>query len=301
MKKKVISVLLATAMVASMAACGSSNSGGAASSAAPAPSSDAAASSEAAPSAEAPAGEYQLDQIRLVVNGTLTANIENGQAEFEKQWEDAVGVDLVIEQLDHSGYVDGVGRIFASGDYPDVMIMSADMYAQYAPTGILWDMTEAYENASFQPRITAPEINENLKINGKLYGFAPAYGNGCVTFVKEAWLDAVGLTADSIKTWDDYYNMLTLFTTEDPDGNGANDTYGVVAAGFVGFEAPYINYLPEFWQDAYPAFTQDANGVWYDGFNTDATKAALLRLQKAYQEGVIDPESLTMGTKDART
>jgi multiple sugar transport system substrate-binding protein/putative aldouronate transport system substrate-binding protein len=301
MKKKVISVLLATAMVAAMAACGSSD-GGAASSA-PAASSDAApaASSEAAPSAEAPAAGYELEQIRMVVNGTLTASVENGQAEFEKQWEDAVGVDLVIEQLDHSGYVDAVGRIFASGDYPDVMIMSADMYAQYAPTGILWDMTTAYDNAEFQARMAAPAVNESLKIGGKLFGFAPAYGNGCVTFVKEAWLEAVGLTADSIKTWDDYYNMLTKFTNEDPDGNGANDTYGVVAAGFVGFEAPYINYLPEFWQDAYPAFTQDANGVWYDGFNTDATKAALLRLQKAYQDGVIDPESLTMGTKDART
>jgi multiple sugar transport system substrate-binding protein/putative aldouronate transport system substrate-binding protein len=180
--------------------------------------------------------------------------------------------------------------------------MSADMFKQYAPTGLLWDMSEAYDNADFQSRITLPAINESLKdTEGHLYGFAPTYGNGCVTYVKKAWLDAVGINADDIKTYDDYYNMLLAFHNGDPDGNGIDgDTYGVVAAGFIGNEAPYINYLPEFWQDAYPSILQDDDGVWYDGFQTDATKAALLRLQQAYDDGAIDPETLTASTKIAR-
>jgi multiple sugar transport system substrate-binding protein/putative aldouronate transport system substrate-binding protein len=95
--------------------------------------------------------------------------------------------------------------------------------------------------------------------------------------------------------------MLLAFHNGDPDGNGVDgDTYGVVAAGFLGNEAPYINYLPEFWQDAYPSILQDDDGVWYDGFQTDATKAALLRLQQAYEDGAIDPETLTASTKIAR-
>ncbi|MBO4981369.1 MAG: ABC transporter substrate-binding protein [Lachnospiraceae bacterium] len=297
MKKKLLSILLATAMVATMAGCGDKT---------PADSSSA-SSSVADTQATAPAEPYNLETLTMVVNGTLTASVENRQDAFEEQWEAAVSekighkIDLVIQQQDHSGYVDAVGRIFAGGDLPDVILMSADMYAQYAPTGILWDMTEAYENAEFQSRIELKSVNEAMKIDGKLYGFAPATGNGCVTWVKKSWMDAVGVKAEDITNWDAYYDMLTKFTTEDPDGNGKNDTYGVAAAGFVGFEAPYINYLPEFWQDAYPAFVQDDNGVWYDGFNTDATKQALLRLQKAYNDGVIDPESLTMGTKDVRT
>lgn len=302
MKKKLVSVLLTAAMVASLVGCGGSKEE------APAETTEkteASAENAEAPAenaeAEAPAESYQLDKITMVVNGTLTATVDNGQADFEKQWEDAVGIDLEIQQLDHSGYTDAVGRLFAGGDYPDVIIMSADMYAQYAPTGLLWDMTEAYENADFQARMTLPAINEALKKDGKLYGFAPTYGNGCVTYVKQTWLDAVGLKAEDIKTYDDYYNMLLKFHNEDPDGNGVNgDTYGVVAAGFVGNEAPYINYLPEFWQDAYPALVQDANGTWIDGFQTDATKAALLRLQQAYADGAIDPETLTASTKIAR-
>ena len=302
MKRKVLSLLLASAMVVSLAACGGSDAPASNSSeAAPA------ASSEQA-SSEAPAEEYKLETLNMVVNGTLTATVDNGQAEFEAQWEKAVAekmgynVDLKIQQLDHSGYVDAVGRLFAGGDYPDVIVMSADMFKQYAPTGLLWDMADAYDNADFQSHMILPTINENLKDEqGHLYGFAPTYGNGCVTYIKKAWLDAVGIDPATIKTYDDYYNMLLKFHNEDPDGNGTNgDTYGVIAAGFVGNEAPYINYLPEFWQDAYPALLQDENGVWYDGFQTDATKAALLRLQQAYKDGAIDPETLTASTKIAR-
>ena len=311
MKKKVLSVLLASAMVMSMAACGSKEEAPAAnnnqsSAAAPAASSEAApaASSEAAPA------EYQLTEpIKVVVNGTVNyVKEDSGKEEFIAALNEAVseymGYDVTFDftQLDHSGYVDAVGRLFAGGDYPDVMVMSADMFKQYAPTGLLWDMSEAYDNAEFHARMTLPAINENLKDeNGALYGFASGYGNGCITYVKQSWLDAVGMKAEDIKTYDDFYNMLTAFTTGDPDGNGVDgDTYGFISAGLLGNEAPFINYTSAFWQDSYPAILQGEDGVWYDGFQTDATKQALLRLQKAYADGVIDPESYTFGTKAAR-
>lgn len=301
MKKKVVSLLLAATMVASLVGCGSSDS------AATTESTETAASTEAAAATTEDAG-YELTEIKMVVDGTLTATEDNGQADFVSQWNAAVSekighdISLNIQQLDHSGYTDAVGRLFAGGDYPDVMIMSASMYAQYANSGILWDMTDAYQNASFQSRITAPEVNENLKKDGKLYGFAPAYGNGCVTYVKQSWLDAVGISADSIKTFDDYYNMLLAFHNGDPDGNGVDgDTYGTIAAGYAKTdEAPYIMYLPEFWQDAYPAIYKNAQGVWVDGFQEQATKDALVRLAQGRADGAIDPETLTASTKIAR-
>lgn len=301
MKRKLIAMLLTSAMVASLTACGA---GSAADSTPAADSSNTGnASNSGADTTDSEDSGYELDKLVMVVDGTLTASLDNGQADLEKQWEDAVGIDLEIKQLDHSGYADAVGRLFVSGDYPDVMVMPADMFAQYLPTGLLWDMTEAYDNADFQERMVLPGINEALKEkgNGRLYGFAPTYGNGCVTYIKKAWLDALDINIDDIKTYDDYYNMLLRFHNEDPDGNGINgDTYGVVAAGFIGSEAPYINYLPEFWQDSYPGLLQDENGVWYDGFQTEETKAALLRLQQAYADGAIDPETLTASTKIAR-
>ncbi len=308
MKRKLIAILLAGAMLTSLTACGAKDGDDAT----PATDGNQSGTQAGTTAQETGAGDTAAGAdyhdilgdtgITIVVNGTLTTTLDNGQEDFRKQWEEAVGIPLTIQQMDHSGYTDAIGRLFASGDYPDAMIMSASMFKQYAPTGILWDMADAYDNADFQSRMILPEINKNLKDSeGRLYGFAPAYGNGCVTYVKQAWLDSVGMNIDDIKTYDDYYAMLKAFHDGDPDGNGQNgDTYGVVAPGFIGTDAPYINYLPEFWQDAYPSILQGEDGVWYDGFQTEETKAALARLRQGYVDGCIDPESLTAQTKTAR-
>ncbi len=301
MKKKMLAILLSSAMVLSLAGCGgeatsTSNSTEKTSTSTSAAKSDDNGSKEAAP--------FELKDLYITVDGTLTANVDSGQDAFIEQWEKAVSakighdIKLHINQPEHSKYGENVAQLLTTGEpgdgqYPDALIMSATMFKQYQTTGILWDMAAAYDNAEFQSRVTLPSINQNMKTaDGKLYGFAPTYGNGCVTYVKKSWLDAAGLKIEDIKTFDDYYNMLKAFTK---DG-----TTGVIAAGFGKLdEAPYINYMPEFWQDAYPAIYQK-NGVWVDGFQEQATIDALNRLAKAYADGIIDKDTEDAGTKVAR-
>lgn len=315
MKKKVLSVLLASAMVLSMAACGNGEDAPAATPSGETTASTPAADNNSGASTTTPAAEedYVLENLHIVVDGTITATVDNGQDAFIEQWEAAVSeklghpIKLTIDQLDHSDYAGTVSRYLTTGtpgdgQYPDALIMSASMFREYAPTGLLWDLADAYANAEFQSRVTLPAINENMKDSeGHLYGFAPTYGNGCVTYVKKAWLDAVGMKIEDIKTFDDYYAMLKAFHDQDPDGDGkTGKTYGVIAAGFGKLdEAPYINYMPEFWQGAYPDFYQK-DGVWVDGFQEQATIDALDRLAKAYAEGLIDPDTEDAGTKQAR-
>lgn len=316
MKKKALSLLLASTMVVSLAACGGNNDASNDSASTGTSSSDNSGSSTAdsSSSGDSASGEYVLTDVKIMVNGTVNSVKQETEAQqtnrdaFIPQLEAAVGeaigheINIEFEVASHSDYAGYVGRMFVSEQYPDIMIMSADMLKQYESTGLLWDMADAYANAEFQSRLQLPGINENLKDSqGHLYGFAPTYGNGCVTYVKQAWLDNLGINGDDIKTYDDFYNMLVRFSTEDPDGNGIDgDTYGFISAGLIGSEAPWINYVAEFWQGAYPSILQGEDGVWYDGFQTDEAKEALLRLQKAYKEGVIDPDSFTAGTKDAR-
>lgn len=307
MKKKVLSVLLATAMVASMAACNGKTAEQ------PSASNQPSDSGNASTSAPAVEEDYVLEDLYIVVDGTVTANIENGQDAFIEQWEAAVSerlghpIKLHIDQLDHSDYAGTVSRYLTTGtpgdgQFPDALIMSASMYREYAPTGMLWDMADAYENAEFQSRLQLKSVNENMKTSsGELYGFAPTYGNGCVTYIKQSWLDAAGKKVEDIKTFDDYYALLKEFHDGDPDGDGTTGkTYGVIAAGFGKLdEAPFINYMPEFWQGAYPDFYQK-DGVWVDGFQEQATIDALDRLAKAYADGLIDPDTEDAGTKQAR-
>lgn len=239
------------------------------------------------------------EKITIFIDGTVVTE-PNGQAEFEAKWEELSGIELEIIQPDHDAYYDVLQQQIASGDWPDVMILSSTYYAAYANEGVLWDMTEAWENSATKNsgRLKNEAVIEGLKLDGKLYGFADGIGGGCVTYVKKAWLDAVGMEAPT--TWEEYAAMCDAFVNNDPDGDGVKDTYALTAAGFVGTEAPYINYLPEFYQDGYPSFYQNAEGVWVDGFAEPAMKAALERMAEGYAKGWIDPTTLTNGTKDCR-
>ena len=154
-------------------------------------------------------------------------------------------------------------------------------------------MTEAWEKSETlnSGRFNGQVVFDGLKIDGKLYGFAPTRGNGCVTYVKKAWLDACGLEAP--KTYDEYYAMLKAFAEK-------FNTTPIAHAGFVCGEAPFVNYLPEFYQDAYPFFVKQEDGTWVDGFTLDSMKAAMQRIQDAVAAGIIDKETLTNTTADAR-
>lgn len=239
------------------------------------------------------------EKITIFVDGTIPTEV-NGQAQLIARWEELTGIKLEIIQPDHDAYSDVLQQQIASGDWPDVMILPSVSYAAFANEGVLWDMTDAWDNSNTKKAGTHPnpDVMEGLKINGRLYGFSDSIGGGCVTYIKKAWLDAVGMEAPT--TWEEYSAVCDAFVNNDPDGDGQKDTYAVTAAGFIGNEAPYINYLPEFYQDAYPSFYQNAEGVWVDGFSEPAMKGALERLSEGYAKGWIDPTTLTNGTKDCR-
>lgn len=295
MKKKLISMLLVAAMALTAIGCGSSS--GSTDSAA-STGSDSSATSGSDSAAEASDVECP-EEITIMVDGTVFTK-ENGQAEFIEKLQELTGIKKInVVQPDHDAYYDVVGQTLASGDWPDVIILSSTYYAGYASEGVLWDMTDAYDNSELKNRVVNQSIIDGLKIDDRLYGISPTRGNGCVTYVKQAWLDNCGLEAPT--TYDEYIAMLDAFTNGDPDGNGVDgDTYAVSAAGFVGTEAPYVNYLPEFYQDAYPSFYLADDGTWKDGFTEDSMRAALERLHEAYVAGYIDKETLTNGTSDCR-
>lgn len=243
------------------------------------------------------------EKITFMIDGTLVTKA-NGQEEWVERWEELTGVELEIIQPDHTAYYDVLGQTIASGpdNWPDVLITTSQYYTNYAKEGVLWDMTEAWENSEVKKsgRIVNENVVNSLYIDDHLYGLATGPGSGCVTYIKKKWLDNVGL--DVPTNYEEYLAVLDAFTNGDPDGNGVDgDTYGVSAAGFINPEAPYVQYLPEFWQDAYPTFYQKEDGTWVDGFTEDSMKAAIERLKEAYEAGYIEKETLTNATSDCRT
>ena len=77
--------------------------------------------------------------------------------------------------------------------------------------------------------------------------------------------------------------------------------YVISAPGFYSKEAPYTNYLPEFYQNAQFTFYYDkAQGKYVDGFSEQEMKDALQRIQNAVKDGLINKESSTKTTFTSR-
>lgn len=308
--KRLLSLGIVSTLALSMTACGSSDStkpsASPADSATPKPS----ASSEAGDKtdkgdkenqAEAQKTEAEIekpDKITLMVDGTF-CNIARGQDYVREHFKELTGIQLDIIQPDHNSYYDQLSIAFTSGMEADLVVLSASYYSAYAAQGALWDMSDAWESSETKAsgRINEDYVNA-LYIDDGLYGFAAGRGNGCITYLRQDWLDNLGLQVPT--TYDEYVEVLRGFTYDDPDGNGINDTYGLTAPGLIGLDAPYTNYLPEFWQDAYPDFYQKEDGTWVDGFSEEANVKALQRLKDAYSQGLIDMEVATNKTSTCR-
>lgn len=294
--KKLVSLLLVLTLVFSLTACGGKKEDPATTT----------AGNDATTAAAETTTEKQIEKpakISITCDGTVITE-DNGAADFYKQLSDYLGIELSFDRPDHSGYKDFCATLFGAGagNLPDVVLLSADNYATYASLGYLWDMTDAWDNSevknSGRVSQTGLDLFEGSKVVGPdgeyhLYGFSAVQGNGCVTYIKQSWLDAAGITTIPT-TYAEYYDMLVKMK----EAKGAE--YVVTAAGLVGGEAPYVNYLPEFYQDAYPEF-YEKDGAWIDGFTEDAMKAALQRMADAYAAGLLDTEIINRSTKDCRT
>ena len=296
--RKLFSLGLGGLLAFSMVGCGKTQT---TTSTAPAPSTDTTQEQNSNDSTEPSSTPQEVtkpEKITMMVDGTFLDEA-SGQKEVVAAYKDFTGIDLEITTIDHNSYKDQLSLAFASGDVPDVVILSAEYYAAYANQGALADISSYWENSETK---SSGRMNESyidsLYIDGGLYAFTAARGNGCLTYLRQDWLDKLGLNAPT--TYDEYLNVLRAFVNDDPDGNGKNDTMGVTAAGIMSGEAPFTNYLPEFWQDAYPDFYQKADGTWVDGFSEEATANALQRLKDAYSEGLIDMEVTTNKTSSCR-
>ena len=221
------------------------------------------------------------EQIILEVASTFMGQ-ETERRAIEDKFESLTGIRLIIQDIDE--YADSIEA--------DVTMISSDYYGVYASQQVFWDMSKAWEQSELK---TSGRLDEEMieafYIDDALYGFPTSSGNGCVTYIRKDWLDKLGLKVP--ENYEEYVEVLRAFTNEDPDGNGKEDTYGVTAVGLLTSSEPYIQYLPEFWQDAYPGIYKNEEGIYVDGFTEESMIRALERLKEAYKEGLIDQEVLT--------
>ena len=221
----------------------------------------------------------------------------NSESPIVKKYEEILGVKFNFIYLDRSKMTELLNMRIASNQIPDVMRLSRDLYQSYIDQGVLTPFTEEEleKNAPTVHQLCKENawesLWENLQVDGKLYGIPALNAQGAYPLVpiwRDDWLKKVGI--DKIpETIDEAEVAFRKFVKEDPDGNGANDTYALSDKGF---------------NAVYGAFGTQEYALWLEkdgkleySMTMPEMKEALTLLNKWYQEGLIDPEFITGESK----
>jgi putative aldouronate transport system substrate-binding protein len=189
-----------------------------------------------------------------------------------------------------SQYATKLNTSIASGDVPDIFEVNAQQLDMVVRSGVARDITDLFStyasDATKKYYAEDPAQIDTARFDGKLYAVVDVESSSdtyCL-FVRKDWLDKLGLPEP--KTIQDVLTIAQAFVTRDPDGNGQNDTAGLLLGNSMTeiFEFMYGYH-------AYPnGWIRDNSGsVVYGGIQPEV-KTALAVLADLYQKGYIDRE-----------
>ncbi len=222
------------------------------------------------------------------------------ESTWNKAYEEELGIKLNYNWM-AVGNEENNNRVNAaitSGDIPDIMIVSKDHLAILAESNLInTDLQSIYDaySTSLTYEVQHGDGNhsfDSATFNDQLIAIPntdASIDSASFLYIRMDWLKALNLEVP--ENLDELYQVMKAFKEDDPDGNGLDDTYGLMltknfldegmgeAAGiFHGFHA-------------YPtAWVRDENGGLVYGSTLPEVKEALIYLNLLYTEGLIDPE-----------
>ena len=194
-----------------------------------------AAETTTAATTAAPAGEPPF-VITILSNftaegepfGTTSSNESN---QLLKWMEETFNVDLQITWTPGGDFTEKFNSVMASNNVPMVIGVSSGTtgnanYISMVTSGVFWDMTDyipQYPNIA--NKTVTPDSLKATSIGGHNYGIPQTESSTRLGVLYRAdWADKLGL--ESPQTIDKFKIMVEAFATQDPDGNGKNDTIG---------------------------------------------------------------------------
>jgi len=136
-----------------------------------------------------------------------------------------------------------------------------------------------------------------LAANGRSYA-VPFSAQSFAIFVRADWRARLQLPEP--KSWEDLAAMARAFTDDDPDGNGRNDTYGLVIPGTTkrGYMSWYFStYL---WANGGDFLTAAGDGHWRPAVNGEKSVQAVSWLKDMFcRFKVVNPDAVSIDTPRA--
>ena len=190
----------------------------------------------------------------------------------------------------------------ASGDIPDLLMVNLTQLYQMIDADLVQPLDELYDNGWFwQPFYDAMTADGTFPLDissrdGHRYAIPavqPVTEAVHAMFINNDWLEATGNAVPT--TLEELEKVVYDFTKNDPDGNGADDTYGFGLSKKLwdlGYEAMALaNAYPDYW-------IKDENGKVVYGSVQENMKPVLEKLAQWYKDGCIDPEFIVKEYSD---
>ena len=200
-------------------------------------------------------------------------------------WNDANEVQVELAYVPVSEYVSGsqLATAFASGQGPDIFLVSPGDFLRYYNGGALFELTPYLDPAAQADYL--PDVIANRMVDNKVFGLPMEVEPMAMYYSVSAWNDA-GLTdADIPTTWEQLLAVAEQLTTD--------ERFGVMFETTPGYYQNFTWY-PFMWQGG--GEIQDASGK--SAFNSDATVQALRLWQDAVRNGVAPRDILGTGGAD---
>ncbi|WP_088105214.1 extracellular solute-binding protein [Halalkalibacter urbisdiaboli] len=203
--------------------------------------------------------------------------------------EDYTNTEMNIQFVPSASYEERFNITLASGNLPHIMLteQKSPSFINAVKDGAFWDLTDyldEYESLSQMNDI----VKNNISIDGRIYGIYRSRPLGRnATIIRQDWLDNLGM--DIPETIDDFYDALYAFTYDDPDGNGQDDTYGMVVTEY---EGPWD--IMQTWFGVPNKWGEDSDGKLIPHFMTDEYREALTFFKKLYDEGLVNEDFAVM-------
>lgn len=200
--------------------------------------------------------------------------------------EDYTNTELDLRLVPSDSYEDKLSLTLASGDDMPVIITAGSFNANIvnnARAGAFWALDDYIYDSEKYPNLSQsiPAVNESISVDGKLYGVYRMRDLGRQGLgYRQDWADKLGLGVP--ETIDDIYEMMYQMTYGDPDGNGIDDTYGVNLCKYTG----PLNIM-QTWFGVGNGWSEAGDGSLVPVHMTPEYKEALEWFKKIYDEGLI--------------
>lgn len=236
-------------------------------------------------------GGADRPKVTILTNINVdTEGMDVNDNDYIKYVEDQTGIDIELINDTSADYSQKLNTMMASNDLPDAVMLMGDTQrsdlARFAAEGMILPMDEYIEKYPNLKSNIKQESWDVTKYDGKIYAvpFQRYDSSPFMTFMNKNWLDKLGINPETdLVTIDDWYNVLKRFTTEDPDGNGVADTFGITSTTS-GMHFTNYSFLDSFGA----AKARYVDGELLPNYILPEYKEWLKFMNKLYTEGILD-------------